>query len=331
MEKHATWRDCLGERFARQTQALMATLATIAGLLLGVSPSVAQTAQTSQTVGTDLVATQNADLGAAADPISDYFNHWFQRVDAIQAQQPHWMTPVATTTPRLEEEFRYDQMFETLGHSGGHLDNFDGGKGLELIPFDPVEVIVGMPPYIEKSTAKTSVSGFNDWPFLLIKYRLLSANEQNGNYIVSAFLQGSAPTGIMALTSNSYMITPTIAAGIGLGDFDIQTTLGESFPLQNTTTGKVMSWNTTLQYHVWSVVWPEVEFNYMHFSGGERDGFNQAFVTPGVVFGRFPLFDRVKLIVGGGYQFAVMPSPSVPKPLTPMYKNNFILTTRFAF
>ena len=45
-----------------------------------------------------------------------------------QAEQPHWMTPVATTTPRLEEEFRYDQFFEKLGN-GGTLDNFDGGKG----------------------------------------------------------------------------------------------------------------------------------------------------------------------------------------------------------
>jgi hypothetical protein len=331
MGKHATWRVCRGEWFAHQTQIWLATVATIVGVLLGVSPSVAQTAQTSQTAGTDSVATQNAELGAAADPISDYFNHWFQRVDSIQAQQPHWMTPVATTTPRLEEEFRYDQFFETLGHSGGHLDNFDGGKGLELIPFDPVEVIVGLPPYIEKSTPKTTISGFNDWPFLLVKYRLLSANEQNGNYILTAFLQGSAPTGIMALTSNSYMITPTIAGGIGFGDFDIQSTVGESFPTEKTDVGKVLSWNTTLQYHLWDVVWPAVEFNFMHFSTGERNGLNQAFITPEVIFGRFHIVNRVRLIVGAGYQIAVMPEPTVPKPLTPMYKNNFILTTRFAF
>jgi len=57
-------------------------------------------------------------------------------VDATQAEQPHWMTPIATTTPRLEEEFRYDQFFQKLGN-GGTQDNFDGGKGLELIPAEP--------------------------------------------------------------------------------------------------------------------------------------------------------------------------------------------------
>jgi len=265
------------------------------------------------------------------DPTATFFNEWFARVDKVQSEQPHWMTPAVTVTPRLEEEFRYDQYFETLGHSGGHLDNFDGGKGLELIPFDPVEVILGLPPYIEKSTAKATISGFNDYPFLLVKYRILSANEQHGNYILSAFLQGSAPTGIQALTSNSYMITPTIAGGIGWEPFDIQMTLGESFPVNPTDVGKQLIWNTTLQAHIWDVVWPAVEFNYNHFSTGERNGLTQAFITPEVIFGRFHIVDRVRLIVGAGYQIAVMPSPTVPKPLTPMFKNNFILTTRFAF
>src|SRR5438128_1107290 len=40
-----------------------------------------------------------------------YFANWFNRVDKIQAEQPHWITPLATTTPRLEEEFRYDQLW----------------------------------------------------------------------------------------------------------------------------------------------------------------------------------------------------------------------------
>ena len=32
-----------------------------------------------------------------------YFSSWFARVDKTQAEQPHWITPIATTTPRLEE------------------------------------------------------------------------------------------------------------------------------------------------------------------------------------------------------------------------------------
>ena len=60
------------------------------------------------------------------------------------------MTPIATVTPRLEEEFRYDQTWQKLP-TGARLDNFDSGKGLELIPARDIEVILGMPPYEERS------------------------------------------------------------------------------------------------------------------------------------------------------------------------------------
>lgn len=330
----------------------LSTWTVLAGLLSGASffsgmvtaqaqGIVTAQAQDAAPLNTSQIAdvppntTQVAQAPAPApsyDWMSNYFANWFNRVDAIQAAQPHWMTPVVTVTPRLEQEFRYDQYFETLGKSQGTLYNFGAGKGLELIPFDPVEIIIGTPPYIEHNIpGKSSITGWNDWPFLLVKYRLLSANEQNGNYILTVFLQGSAPTGIAALSSNSYMITPTIAGGIGYGDFDVQSTVGMSFPTESTPVGKILTWNTTLQYHVWNVVWPAVEFNFMHFETGERSGFNQGFITPEVIFGRFPIVGRLRLIVGAGYQVAVMPSPTIAKPLTPMYKNNFILTTRFAF
>ena len=50
------------------------------------------------------------------------------------------------------------------------------------------EVILNAPSYTDRSTVRPA-SGFADWPFILIKQRLLSANEQNGNYIVTAFFQ----------------------------------------------------------------------------------------------------------------------------------------------
>ncbi len=272
-----------------------------------------------------------ADETASSSPLSDYFDRWFDRVDATQAEQPHWMTPIATTTPRLEEEFRYDQFFQKLGN-GGTLDNFDAGKGLELIPAEPVEVIVGMPPYIEKSVpGKSTVYGFNDLPFLLIKYRLLSANEQSGNYIVTAFLQGSAPTGIEALSSHTYMVTPTISGGYGIGDFDVQATLGIGFPTDYSQgTGDTLNYNIAFQYHLWKVLWPEFEVNGIRWIGGERAGMNQLALTPGVVFGRFPLGGRAKFSLGFGYQIAVSPA-TIREPLTPQFRNNFILSARLSF
>ncbi len=277
------------------------------------------------------IAVAMADDATPSSPVADYFDHWFDRVDATQAAQPHWMTPIATTTPRLEEEFRYDQFFQKLGN-GGTQDNFDGGKGLELIPAEPVEVIVGMPPYIEKSVpGKSTVYGFNDLPFLLIKYRLLSANEQSGNYIVTAFLQGSAPTGIEALSSHTYMVTPTISGGYGIGDFDVQATLGIGFPTDYSQgTGDTLNYNIAFQYHLWSILWPEFEVNGIRWIGGERAGMNQLALTPGIVFGRFPLGGRAKLSVGVGYQMAVSPA-TIREPLTPQFRNNFILSTRLSF
>ena len=44
-------------------------------------------------------------------------------------------------------------------------------------------------------------SGVADDPVLLIKQRLLSANEASGNYILTAFLGVQAPTGVAAFTS----------------------------------------------------------------------------------------------------------------------------------
>src|ERR1039457_1347838 len=66
-------------------------------------------------------------------PVADYFINWFPRVTEIQSQQPHWVTPLVTVTPRLEEELRYDQSFQAMQH-GATLTNYGSGKGLELIP-----------------------------------------------------------------------------------------------------------------------------------------------------------------------------------------------------
>jgi hypothetical protein len=59
--------------------------------------------------------------------------------------------------------------------------------------------------------------GWADETFL-IKYRLLSANEENGNYIVTAFMSFSAPTGNDGNSNHHGIFTPTIAAGKGFGN-----------------------------------------------------------------------------------------------------------------
>ncbi len=245
----------------------------------------------------DATAAAGSSSAAAGTPgtaVADYFDNWFARVDKAQAEQPHWMTPLVTVTPRLEEELRYDQYWETLSEGKGNLKSFDGGKGLELIPSENTEVILGVPPYQERTGGRSPAQGVGDYPFFLLKYRLLSANEQEGNYILTVFLQGSAPLGIPAFTSNAYAFNPTLAFGKGWGDFDFQATLGESIPLAyGNKLGHPFLYNVTAQYHAFEILWPELEVNGTYWSDGAFKGMNQVFLTPGVIFGRFPIYDRL--------------------------------------
>ena len=260
--------------------------------------------------------------------IQDYFADWFVRSDAAKAEQPHWITPLVTVTPRLEQEFRYDQLFEAM-HQGESTINFGGGKGLELIPWDRVEVILGVPPYYaNEAQGKAGIAGrgsdgFGDWA-ALVKCRLLSANEENGNYILSLFMGFSAPSGTVANTEGHAQYTPTIAFGKGFGDFDFQSTVGVTLPDGGLARlGMPLAYNTAFQYHLFKVLWPEFEVNYTWYPNGEHTGKNQVFLTPGVVIGRLPLFGRLAAVFGAGMQVAVTKWAH--------YNNEWILSARLPF
>ena len=178
----------------------------------------------------------------------EYWTDWFNRVNKTQAEQPHWITPLATTTPRLEEEFRYDQLWQENA-KGVTTNNYDGGKGLELIPFEKVEVIFNLPPYIDHNNP-TVKNGWGDVAFL-VKYRLLAANEEHGSYILTAFLGWSLPTGSSTNGALHAIITPTLAYGKGIGHFDAQGTFGVGLPIADTNlVGRTYVWNNAFQYRV---------------------------------------------------------------------------------
>jgi hypothetical protein len=269
--------------------------------------------------------------GPTDNPIEYYFLHWYDRVREAQATQPHWMTPLATVTPRLEEEIRYDQSFQQLG-SGAEVTNFDGGKGLELIPTTMNEVLINAPNY-EERYVKSPAYGFSDWKFLTIKQRIVSEPEDKGNYIVTTFLGVQAPMLGSPFTNKSWLITPTLAGGKGWGDFDIQATTGVAIPTAyQSTIGTSLITNVAFQYHFREYFWPEVELNNTYWFGGERADLDQLFVTPGIIFGRFAIGNNLKAIFGFGYQVAVTPTPIITKPaLTPTYDHAWLLTSRIAF
>lgn len=76
----------------------------------------------------------------------DLLSAWFKRSTRAESEQPHWAAPMFTVTPRLVQQFRYDMGWQpNLGFTNA---NYGGGKGLELIPWDRVELYVSAPPFI---------------------------------------------------------------------------------------------------------------------------------------------------------------------------------------
>jgi hypothetical protein len=240
-------------------------------------------------------------------------------------------SPLATVTPRLEEEVRYDQYWQHQA-SGAAIITYGGGKGLELIPSTTNEILLNPPAYNQR-TIKSPADGWADDPFLIVKQQLLSANEEQGNYIVTAFLGVQAPTGSRIFTNSAWVVTPTIAGGKGWGDFDIQATVGVPIPLAHEKTiGTSVVSNATFQCHFAKYFWPELEANYTYWADGVRGGKHQVFLTPGLVLGRFEVVQRLRLIIGAGYQFAVAPTPVSREPvLTPVYDHDWILSARATF
>jgi hypothetical protein len=224
-------------------------------------------------------------------------------------------------TPRLEEEYRFDMFRQT--HSGGAVTNFyGGGKGLELIPSEHVELILGVPSYITHNPPGEP-HGIGD-ASLLLKYRLMAAPEDRGNYILTFFFGASAPTATNGNGPGRSIFTPTVAFGKGWGNFDFQTTFGMGVPAGAVDRlGTPLNFNSAIQYRVLRKLWPELELNSTLWPNGQREGQKQAFLTPGLVVGRLPIRQRLGLTLGAGVQIAVTQFHT--------YDRNWILSIRLPF
>ncbi len=243
-----------------------------------------------------------------------FIGRYQARVTATQSEQPHWITPLVTVTPRLEQELRTDFVHQ-YNPKGFAVWNYGNGKGLELIPEKHTEIIVNIPPFFNRSNGEQD--GFGDVSFLL-KERLFARNEERGNAIVTAFLGASIPTGKNANGSCCAVITPTLAVGKGFCLLALTSTAGGSLPVTNSAgLGHAIAWNNTVQYRLAKtgtarLVWPEFEVNSTFYKGGSNDGKVQVFGTPGVVIGRIPLSHtatgapgRFGLTFGAGEQIAL--------------------------
>ena len=237
----------------------------------------------------------------------NFFAKWESRTSATQARQPSWPPSLISPYPMLIQVFRADftrQITPALTSTW----NYGASRGLNLVPGFHSEVDVYYAPYIQHNTPKAK-DGFGDVGFLY-KYRILSRNEKDGNYMLSAQLTATIPTGSHSNGSPDSSVSPTLLSGKGFGKFNVISCLGGTLPTEETNkVGRTIAWNTTAQYHVSKYVWPELESNATYFFAGKNGGKKQNFVTPGIVFSKFKLrpsdeTSRVGVAFGAGMQIA---------------------------
>lgn len=236
-----------------------------------------------------------------------FVDSWQKRVRVTSSQQPGWAVPVFTPSSGLVQLIRFDGIRQyTPTHTTTW--NIDGGKGFNVIPWYKTELDFNLPPFLLHNVKKT-VDGPGDFSMLL-KYRLLGANEAKGSYAVSAALAGSAPTGSHKNGSIDGSITPTVFVGKGFRAFDVQSVAGITLPTGHTAgSGRPVSWNTAFQYRVKRIFWPELEVNSTFFRGGPHDGKAQTFMAPGFEVSKIKLTynetSRLAVVFGVGEQIAV--------------------------
>lgn len=255
----------------------------------------------------------------------NFFTKWQARTTATQAQQPSWPPPLISPYPMLIQVFRADftrQIAPTLTSTW----NYGASRGLNLVPGLKSEFDFYYPPYIEHNNPKVK-DGFGDVAFLY-KYRIISRTEQ-GNFMLSAQLTATLPTGSHTNGSPDASVSPTLLAGKGFGKFDVISCLGGALPTEETNkVGRSIAWNTTAQYHISKYLWPELEANSTYFFAGKNDGKKQNFLTPGIVFSKFKLRpndsqSRTGVAFGAGMQIATSQFHT--------YNHELAFTTRFIF
>lgn len=255
---------------------------------------------------------------------SDFFTSWEDRVRDTLAQQPSWPIPLVTASSGLLQVMRTDFVRQIVP-AGTDTWNYDNSKGFNVVPWYRMEFDALLPPYIQHNSK--AQDGFGDFSMLL-KGRLMAGNEAHGDYSVSFSVASTLPTGSYKNGSLAATIAPTVCAGKGFGNIDVQSTVGAILPAGDTAKlGRVVVWNIVGQYRIGRWFWPEIESNATFYHGGTNDGRVQNFVTPGLMVSKFKLArdarNRLALVFGAGMQIATTQFHS--------YNHGLVLTTRMLF
>jgi len=249
------------------------------------------------------------------------FSSWLHMAEKAQANQPDWLSPLATTSGRLKNEFRYD-VWDQPSSAGSRIYQLGGNKGLEFITSSRTQLLVGVPTYTIDS-ASGPPSGFGDLP-LMLKFRIASAEQSEGNYLLTFLLAATAATGSHRYSAGDSVLSPALAFGKGWGKFDAQSTFGANLPAGDTAKlGRQLQWNTAFQYRAGWKLWPEFEVNSTFYKTGKNAGDKQVFLTPGFGFGRIHLGRNLRLSSAAGMQIAATRFHT--------YNHRWMFSTRVSF
>jgi hypothetical protein len=221
----------------------------------------------------------------------------------------------------LVQQFRYDMSWQQDPNGSTITSNYGNSRGLEVIPSTRLELGIFPPAYAVHQT--NVADGFGDLSFQ-VKFRAFSATEGRGDYFIGFFLGGSVPTGHAPNGIGHAVLSPTFAAAKGLGSWDIQSTIGATFPTSGSNiVGRTLLFNTEVDYRIKGKIWPMLEQNSTFWLDGPLSGHKQVFITPGLVLGSFPLTGTLHAGFGAGVQIAVSSFHQ--------YDHRWIVSVRFPF
>jgi hypothetical protein len=249
------------------------------------------------------------------------WHSWLRMAAETQARQPDWLSPLATTSGRLKQELRLD-VFDQPSPNGNRTYQFGGGKGLEFITTSRTQLLLGVPSYTLVSPTGPA-GGFGDLPVML-KFRIVSAERSEGDFLLTFILGATAPTGSHRYGAGDAVLSPTLAFGKGWRRFDVQSTVGANLPAGDTARlGRQLLWNTAFQYQAAWKLWPELEVNSTVYKTGPHAGDKQVFLTPGLGLGRVHLGRRFRFSSAAGMQIAATRFHS--------YNHRWIFSERLSF
>src|SRR5258708_14361406 len=185
----------------------------------------------SSVAGTKVAGTKGTETKGTETKKRSLFHRWLRMADKVQATQPEWLSPLATTSGRLKQEFRYD-VFDQPVAGGNRQYQLGGNKGLEFIASPRIQILLGVPAYTLQSP-NGPPAGFGDLP-LQLKFRIASAAPREGNYLLTFILSATVPTGAHRYGTGDAVLTPTLAAGKRCGKFEAQSTFGAALPAGRT-------------------------------------------------------------------------------------------------